>query len=300
MYFVQFNAPRFIHYSDPNAFVRRAQRWLTMREGENSYFLGLLPNYVSQGPQPGCHFFTVEEDNAVVAAGTLSKIGTLIMSWAPHETFDVIADYASNARWKINHVSAPAHVAFAVAKAYADRTRQIVEIGRSERIYQLTRSHYALPEQGRLEVATQHDQSFVKEWVAGFVAEAGFESNGSIDEITHALIAPRLLYLWKSPQPVAMAAWVGPTPNGASLNFVYTPPEYRGQGYGKVVSAALASQMLASGLRYCFILTDNNDSRTNGLYQSIGARTLCEFLRCAIRPRQVPAHQASHANGILI
>jgi predicted GNAT family acetyltransferase len=128
----------------------------------------------------------------------------------------------------------------------------------------------------------------VRQWVQGFMEEAEFETGGhNADDLTTALLTQRTLYLWKSPQPVSMAAWVSPTPNGASINFVYTPPEFRGQGYGKAISSALAGQMLASGLKYCFILTDVHDERTNALYQAIGARTLCEFLRCTITPRVV-------------
>jgi uncharacterized protein len=289
MYFVQFNAPQVISYADPKAFERRAKRWLTIREGENIYLLGILQDLVSKGPQPNQAYFTVEEDQAILAAGILNR-DVLCMTWAPPEVFAVVADHAVNARWVIQHVGAPAHIAYFVAKGYADRTGQRVEIGRGERIYQLSKSKYMLPQQGRLEVAKPEDRAFVKEWARGFIEEANYEMGGrSIDDVVEALVGPRLLYLWKSPQPVSMAGWVSPTPNGASINFVYTPPEYRGQGYGKAVSAALGAQMLASGLKYCFILTDIDDERSNGVYRSIGARTLCEFLRCTISPKASPA-----------
>jgi predicted GNAT family acetyltransferase len=172
---------------------------------------------------------------------------------------------------------------------YAQRTGQSARLGRAERVYQLARNYYALPSQGHLEVATPVDRPLVREWVEGFVQEAAYEMEGhTLDGIVEALIGPRLVYLWKSPRPVAMAAWIPSSRWGANINFVYTPPEFRGQGYGKAVSAALGAQMLASGLRYCFILTDVDDTRTNALYQSIGARTLCEFTRCTILPFERP------------
>lgn len=300
MYFVQFRSPQMITYADPRVFDRRAKRFLTMREGENSYFLGIMPELVAKGVRPHQMFFTVEEENSILAAGIMAN-SILCMTWATHDVFDVIADYACNARWHIRQVYAPGHIAYSVAKAFADRTHQSVEVDRGERIYQLAQCTYQLPEQGRLEVATPQDKPLVREWVQAFVAEANFElGTRSVDEITQALIASRTLYLWKSPHPVSMAAWVAPTPNGASINFVYTPPEFRGQGYGKAVSAALGAQMLASGLKFCFILTDIHDHRSNGVYLSIGARTLCEFLRCTIRPKIAsattpPMHQGCHA-----
>jgi uncharacterized protein len=285
MFYVQFNAPRVVAYSDPRAFDQRAKKWLSLREGENSYFLGMMNDLYAGGPRSGLHFFTVEEEKTILAAGVVLPDGMMCMSWATHEVLDVVADHICKSNMVVKSLHGPGHVAGYLGRMIAERTGQTAEVGRAERIYQLARNYYALPSQGHLEVANAADRPMVKEWVADFVEEAKFELGWrSLEDIVEALLAPRLLYLWKSPDPVSMAAWVAPTPHGASINFVYTPPEFRGQGYGKAVSAALAAQMLASGLRYCFILTDVDDPRTNGLYQSIGARTLCEFTRCTITP----------------
>jgi uncharacterized protein len=286
-----------VAFTDPKAFERRALRWLSIREGENSYFLGLLPGLVASGPIPGLNFFTVEEDNSLLAAGVALASRTLCMTWATHDVLETLADFLGNARWSIQHIHAPGHVAGYLGGLYAQRSGQRAELGRAERVYQLARNYYALPGEGRLGVATPEDRPLVREWVEGFIGEAHLEMEGrTLDGVVDTLVTQRLLYFWKSPQPVSMAAWVAPTPHGAAINFVYTPPEFRGQGYGKAVSAALGSQMLASGLRYCFILTDVNDARTNAMYQSIGARTLCEFTRCSILPRDPVAPPASGLN----
>jgi uncharacterized protein len=297
MYFVKFNAPRVVVYTDPKAFEQRTLRWLSIREGENSYFLGLLSGLVAGGPAPGQNFFTVEEDNSLLAAGVLTANRSLCMTWATHEVLETLADFMGNARWNIQHIHGPGHVAGYLGYIYAQRTGQRAELGRAERVYQLARNYYALPSEGHLEVATPEDRPLVREWLEGFIEEVNFEmENRTLDGVIDALVAPRVLYFWKSPQPVSMAAWVAPTPHGASINFVYTPPEFRGQGYGKAVSAALGAQMLASGLRYCFILTDVGDPRTNAMYQSIGARTLCEFMRCSIFPKDPVVPNTSGLN----
>jgi GNAT superfamily N-acetyltransferase len=302
MFYVQFNAPRVVVYSDPRAFDQRAKRWLSVREGENSYLLGMMNELYSAGPQVGLQFFTVEEDKTILAAGVCMPDGIMCMSWATHEVLDVVADHLIKSNLTVKSLHGPGHVAGYLGRMFAERTGQTADVGRAERIYQLARNYYALPSQGHLEVATTADRPMVKEWVTDFVEEANFElGTRTLDQIVEALIAPRLLYLWKSPDPVSMAAWVAPTPHGASINFVYTPPEFRGQGYGKAVCAALASQMLASGLRYCFILTDVDDPRTNGLYQSIGARTLCEFTRCTISPKDSkPQSGLNFVNSIML
>ncbi len=300
MYFVQFSASKVVPYQDPRAFEKRVKSWLTIREAENSYFLGHMGD-IAQAPQNhALQLFTVEEAGQLAAAGVLFPNGTLCLTWATQEQTEAVVNHAVANRWRILSAFSAGHVAWWFAQSYAQKTGQKAEIGRSERVYQLSHHAYDLPSQGHLEVATPADNKFLRQWVEGFIEEAGFETeNQSPDNILEMLVAPRLLYLWKSPDPVAMAAWVAPTPNGASINFVYTPPEFRGQGYGKAVTAALGAQMLASGLRYCFILTDTDDVRSNAIYQKIGGQTVAEFMRARILSRHQMVRASAHQTGSL-
>jgi ribosomal protein S18 acetylase RimI-like enzyme len=282
---VQFSRARIVEFSDPKAFSGRTQRWLTLREGENHFFLAMLPGLVAGGPREGMRFFVIEEDKELNAAGMLLPNGELHLTWATHDMIEMMIDHICRAGWRIALLQGPGHVPLYLGRTYAQRTGQHSEMRRTERLYQLARTFYALPAQGHLEVATVEDRPLIREWMEGYVEETGFETGGqSVDQLMELLIGMRCLYVWKSPMAVSMAAWTSPTPKGAVINFLYTPPELRGQGYGKAVSAALGAQMLAGGLRFCFILTDVNDVRANGLYKAIGARTLCEITRCAIVP----------------
>jgi uncharacterized protein len=280
---VQFNAPRITTYADLKAFDQRAKRWLCMREGENCYLLALLLK-LGGGPVPGLNCFTIEEGGTIQMAGLVLPDHTLCATWATQEMMEGLVDHIGNVGWQIARIHAPGHVALFLAQTYARRTGQRATMERAERVYQLARNFYALPSAGHLEVATAADRPLVRDWMAGFIREAGYELEATLDALVETVIGAQCLYLWKSPAPVSMAGWSVSTPHGATINFVYTPPELRGQGYGKAVSAALGAQMLASGLRYCFILTDVKDARTHALYQAIGARTLCELTRWAILP----------------
>jgi predicted GNAT family acetyltransferase len=72
----------------------------------------------------------------------------------------------------------------------------------------------------------------------------------------------------------------------------------RGKGHGTAVVAALARHLFANGTRFCFILTDPADQRTNHIYQKVGARTLCELLRCSILPGQSESRQPALAKSM--
>ena len=80
----------------------------------------------------------------------------------------------------------------------------------------------------------------------------------------------RTAYIWQHEVPVSIACGGGITPNGASINMVYTPPEYRKKGYSSACVAALSQTLLNQGYKYCFLFTDLANSTSNHIYQSIG------------------------------
>lgn len=295
----QFNTMKLVEYTDPRAFDQRVGRWMVLREAENHFIIGMIPDIINTwgNTQRRPRLFAVEDNGMICAAAVWLGNGTLLTTWATPEMLEVMVNGLVATGRPIVSVFGPGHVSSQCARAIAARTGQGFEIGRSERIFQLARLTYSPPESGRLEVATIADQGFLLDWMEGFIREAEYESSNPAD-IVKALVESRRLYLWKDPEPKAMAAWVCPTPHGGCINFVYTPEEQRRKGYGTAVVAGLARHLFANGTRFCFILTDPGDHRTNYIYQKIGARTLCELLRCTLIPARaatpVPMQQASN------
>ncbi len=297
---IQFSSMRVVEFSDARRFEERVGRFLALREAENCYLLGLLPGIIAKSgrvdtPQP--RFFVVEDRDVVAAAAVLFPEGCLLMTWASHEMINTLVEALARSNARITNVYAPAHVSWVFAQTWSERTGQRFEANRAERVYQLARVTYPAPATGRLEAATVADHPLLAKWFEGFGREAAYEDR-ALDSIRQSLVATRTLFLWKDPDPVSMAAWVSPTPNGGCINFVYTPPEFRRKGYAKAVVAALGRLMLANGRRYCFILTEPTDSQTNMLYQQVGARTLCELMRSRIVPVAPLAPAFTLSSGI--
>jgi predicted GNAT family acetyltransferase len=87
----------------------------------------------------------------------------------------------------------------------------------------------------------------------------------------------RGVLLWEHDgEIVSFAGWGGPTPNGARVGPVYTPPELRGRGYATAATAELSRRLLASGRRFCFLYTDLANPTSNAIYERIGYRRVCE------------------------
>ncbi len=290
MYTVRFSPYHFVEYADPRQFDQRVGKWLLLREAENAFLLGQMHDILAVrrhaiGAAP--RLFSLEEDGAITAAAVLFPDGNLVLTWTTAALLGVLAQGLTGARCQISAVYAPAHISWPFAKLWAEQTGQRWQMGAEERVYQLARLRCPAPASGHLEAAAPAHRLLVRPWIADFVRETGFPDARDA-YLTDTLIAQRQLFLWMDPQPVSMAAWTMPTQHGACINFVYTPPELRGRGHGKAVVAALARHIIDSGLQFCFIFTGTVDHPSNSLYQAIGARTLCEFMRCAILPAVRP------------
>jgi predicted GNAT family acetyltransferase len=296
---VQFSPYRVVEYADPRQYNQVIGKWMLLREAENCYLLGSIPDLINSMAKPNipkARLFAVLEGDHIAAAAVLFPGGCLVITWATLDMLQMLTEGLLSCKVQITSVYAPAHVSWQFSKMWAERTQQSYAFDRAERIYQLSRVVYTPPDSGRMELATFADAATVTPWIEGFTREAGFEHN-NVDAVRDTLISLRQLYLWKTTEPVAMAAWVSPTPNGGSINMVYTPPNHRGKGHGTAIVAALGRYMLANGRQFCFIMTEPNDHGSNKLYQRVGARTLCELLRCTIGPAQAQPPSQPEWNG---
>ena len=101
--------------------------------------------------------------------------------------------------------------------------------------------------------------------------------------VDHRLVSPTGgILLWEDGgEPVSLAGWGGPTPNGIRVGPVYTPPELRGRGYATALTAELSQRLLdgrllEGGRRFCFLYTDLANPTSNAIYERIGYRRVGE------------------------
>jgi predicted GNAT family acetyltransferase len=85
------------------------------------------------------------------------------------------------------------------------------------------------------------------------------------------------LWVWeRDDHVVAMAGYVGRTPNGIRVGPVYTPPEHRRRGYATSLVADLSRWLLEQGNRSCYLFTDLANPTSNAIYARIGYRRICD------------------------
>ena len=120
------------------------------------------------------------------------------------------------------------------------------------------------------------DCDLVVRWTTEFWKEIDEHAAG-LPQTMRRRIMQRQVFLWLDPGPVCMAGFTGPTPNGIRIGVVYTPPERRRHGYATALTAALSQHLLDTGRRYCYLFTDVANTTSNGIYQKIGYKPVCDY-----------------------
>jgi predicted GNAT family acetyltransferase len=172
-------------------------------------------------------------------------------------------------------VAAPRDRAEPFAETWAKLTGAAVREVLAMRLYRLGElAAPAVP--GRARTITADDVPLVAAWRRDFELEAvGSEREPGRAEsaVRRSMRLGNGLLLWEADgQAVAHASVGAPVDGMSRVGPVYTPPEFRGRGYGSAVTAAASRWALAAGADYVVLFTDLANPTSNAIYQRIGYR----------------------------
>jgi uncharacterized protein len=187
--------------------------------------------------------------------------------------------------------------AFPEADGFADawEARRAVcrKLRRRQRIYRLTDVRPPDRVTGRPRIATADDRQLLVAWVDDFAREILPDVPSPVQD-AERIVDGRLgtddggFLLWEDGEPVSLAGWGSPTPNGIRIGPVYTPSERRSRGYGSAVTAAVSADQLAAGRQFCFLYTDLANPTSNKIYVDIGYEPVCDAVDYAFVPAAPP------------
>ena len=131
---------------------------------------------------------------------------------------------------------------------------------------------------GTLRVATAAHEGLLAEWSLAFVKDCALLDDPAavLKSVNAGLKDGSRVYWEVEGRPVSMAAYGGATPSGVRVNWVYTPPEFRGRGHASALVAALSQRLIDEGRKFCFLYTDLANPTSNRIYQRIGYEPVCD------------------------
>jgi uncharacterized protein len=271
-----------VRYEDVHAFAARVEPFLVRREADHNLALGLLTE-LRRFPQsyPGPNYYaTVEQGGEVLLMALRTPPHPLNLSHtADTRVVQLVASDLNASAFAPPRVTGPSETSLAFAEAWRSLTGQTYKPEVALRIYQLERVRPPLGVPGNLRRATWDDVELLAAWIEGFMRDAhgkgdAAEAHRNAERWLRSPV--RAMYLWEDGQPVAMTGVGGPTPNGARVGAVYTPPAHRRRGYASALVAAASQATLESGRSFVFLFTDLANPTSNHIYQQIGYEPVCD------------------------
>ncbi len=260
-------------YETAEAFLDAAQAVLMMAEAENNLILGVAQG-IARNPAaaPNPYLATVADHAGVQACAVHISPFKLVITRSNREPIAVLARHAFEAVPDLDGVTGPARSAADFAHAWSRLSGLEPRLGMRLRIHETRKvvdSDLPRPA-GHFRQATPDDHAVLAAWADVFVAEARIPDPVDSARVVGDAIARGRLYVWHDERPVSMAAWAGKTPNGVRINFVYTPQELRGRGYGTACVKALTQQQLEQGNAFCWLYTEVSSGASPNIFKRIG------------------------------
>lgn len=260
-------------YETAEAFLDVAQPLLMTAEAENNLLLGVAQG-IARNPTAAKdpYLATVGNDSGVLACAVHIAPFKLVITRANREPIAALACDVFEAVPQLNCVTGPSRSADDFSLAWSKLSGVEPVLGMRLRIHETRKVVDSdLPSAtGHFRPAAPADLNLLAKWTDVFVSEARIAEPVDASRVVEDAIRRGRLHVWENAGPVSMAAWTGKTPSGVRINFVYTPRELRGKGYGTACVKALTQQQLEQGNAFCWLYTDVSSAASPNIFKRIG------------------------------
>ncbi|RIK44937.1 MAG: GNAT family N-acetyltransferase [Chloroflexi bacterium] len=273
-------------YVEPADFLTQTQAVLEQEETVNSLMLGIVvrlrdqPDFVESTP----YLSAVLDDGRLVAAATMTPPYNVIVASDqpdyPAAFALVVDDLVANER-SVPGVNGPVPLSASFAEIWSAVTGQPYTLQMHMRAFELQQVDHPPYPPGKLRLATSADKELLVQWVTAFGFEALHEPDQDLERAYQGVeraLRHQNFFVWDDNGPVSLAGRARPTRRGITIGPVYTPPEFRHQGYATALVAALSQRLLDEGKQFVTLFTDLANPTSNSIYQKIGFRPVRDFI----------------------
>jgi len=124
---------------------------------------------------------------------------------------------------------------------------------------------------GSVRLATKSDTDMVREWGKSYDAEK--PANVNIEKFFSRKLEDGLLFIWIDSQPKALLTLSGINCSGNRISSVFTPEQYRGNGYATALVHEMSTRLLAAGKAFITLNTEIGDPAEH-IYEALGYYTI--------------------------
>ena len=272
-----------IKYKEVKDFLIGAQKFLEETESVNNVILGtcfkLASNPGNIEKQP--YFAVVSDENRILLTAMITPpfpIALYSNKVDITEAIELIVQNLIAEKWTVSGVIAPLELSQLFARIWAQNTGCDLIKGLDMRVYELVKVNKVHISSGKFRIGEKSDLEIISRWIIDLEKDEGSNiTEEKAIEIAQDKIKNKQLYIWEDKKPVSMACTARETKNGIVVNMVYTPKEYRRNGYASSCVATLSQYLLDKGYKFCSLFTDLSNTTSNEIYMRIGYKAVSDF-----------------------
>jgi predicted GNAT family acetyltransferase len=269
-----------VEYKSPLLFIEDSEHFLEKKEIENNLILGICNGFADKTQvQEGCVFINAFSGSNVKAASIKTAAKAIIAGEAKMNIYiKELADYYRENHIDLKGVFGENFYVNEFSEFYGKQ--QFVDMVLI--VHRLTTVNKFPLAPGKFEMANSYDVDLIAEWSMTFEDEknpAVRKSKEQVLKITQSKIASGDVFKWTDKgNVVCIAAINRKTKNAGIVGLVYTPKEYRRNGYATSHVQKLSEYILQNGFKYCGLFTDKANPTSNHIYKKIGYMPITEFM----------------------
>ncbi|MBV9013557.1 MAG: GNAT family N-acetyltransferase [Pseudonocardiales bacterium] len=246
--------------------------------------LTLLPRMPDAAAHPPV-LLSVYRAGVLAGAAVRLPPSDLIVSGLPAECAGAAVEVLAPSHQGLPGTVGPRSEAEGFARRWSARTGISAHERMAQRVFALGQLTPPRGVRGAPRQADADDLELLAQWREEFASEAtgGLRGPGTArQQARGSLAVGTAALLWEiAGQPVAWASATAPVAGMSRIGPVYTPPRYRGHGYGSAVTAAAAGWARQAGAQHVVLFTDLANPVSNAIYPRIGFRPVHDAVEIA-------------------
>lgn len=261
--------------SSAKEFLDKTSTLLELREAEYSLLYGLCELHTgNKKTSQDYKYISIYQSKQLIGAALLTE-RRLVITALQEPQIEPLVSFLLKNNVTVPGVVGPALTADAFSRMWSKAINKQCTLAMGQKIYQLNEVIMPNNISGKLKLAQESDIQLVGQWLFEFSAESLPHQPTTIEKmIEHAKIKIQKeeAYLWldKNNTPVSMNLVGRPTKNGISVSGVYTPKNFRKNGFASALVANTSQKMLDDGKKFCVLYTDTANPTSNKIYQQVG------------------------------
>ncbi|MGM0751080.1 MAG: GNAT family N-acetyltransferase [Bacillota bacterium] len=278
-------------YKDPTAFHDKVNSLLMEDEAANNLPLGLLNTMKTSDKYKDPLLLLVENGDGMVAGSFIMTpphylVSTLKVGRGEIQGIaEQLITFCKNTNITIPGFVAEKETALQLTHAWCHVTGESFNVRMRQRIYQLNKVNDITLSDGKMVPVRKGQEGLLARWLLGFIEDTEvipMSGEEALERATDMIENEPYVFFWEvDGKPVSMARGARRTENGITVNFVYTPTEYRKKGYASSVVAEL-SHLLLKDHSFLSLYTDLDNPTSNKIYMEIGYNPVCDSMMISI------------------